>query len=236
MLILLVMPILLTIAAPIPPNDNLDVVTSSRRADSAVASAPAIAGNVTELYINASFITQSWQGYYGNIYGTIVLDDARNMSLYTWTLLSPMGRIYATRNSTALNWSKSNIICANITHIESEETELNFNLNGMQDSDGINETFRFITHPRFNVSTKGFEPNECNYTVSTYVNDEANVRNFNETLLYSSSDDAMIYMTIINQDALGFNGSNWDFQMIVAEDGHAGDTTVTPYYFYVELS
>ena len=221
-------------AEPQAPTD-LSVVTSSRRQASGVATVPAYAGNVTELDIDASIVTQGWQAYYGQVSGTIVLDDANNNSVYTWSLTSPEGEIYATRNDTVINWTASNIVCANLTHIEAEESALNFNFDGNQDADGINETFTYTTHPGFNVSAEGFEPDECPFTVSTYVNDSAGTRSFNETLLYSSSEDTLVYMSLLNDDAYGFNYTQWDFQMLVAEDGHSGDTATTTYYFYVEL-
>src|SRR3989344_7466384 len=38
----------------------------------------AYAGNVTALVISHTRNTEAWQGYYGNITGTITLDDANN--------------------------------------------------------------------------------------------------------------------------------------------------------------
>jgi hypothetical protein len=226
------------LAAPSGP-DELNRVSSSRRAISPATSIQAQAGNVTELRINTSTITQGWQGYYGNVTGTIVLDDALNNSMYSWELADPEGEIFATRDNNGISWDASNIICANITTINAEETALNFNLGTGQDADGINETFRFATHPAFNVSAKGFNADTCGFTVSTYVNDGAGVRSFNETLLYSKSDASLIYAALIFPGGTyGFktDSSMYDFQMLVAEDGHAGDASPTDYYFYVELS
>ena len=226
-------------AAPTGP-DNLDVTSSSRRTLTATATAPAQAGNVSELKINTTTVTQGWQGYYGNITGTIVLDDASNNSMYTWDLADPEGEIYATRDNDGINWASGNIICANISHIESEESTLNFNKGVGQDVDGINETFKEITHPAFNVSNTGFISNQCNFSVSTYVDDAVDAsRKFNETLLYSKSDGYLIYTAFIVQggaDGFKTGTTKYDFQMLVAEDGHQGDTSTTDYYFYVEIS
>jgi hypothetical protein len=226
------------LAAPNSP-DRVDRLSSSTKAMSPAVSMQAQAGNVTELRINTTTVTQGWQGYYGNVTGTIVLDDALNNSMYTWDLADPEGEIYATRDNNGVNWAATNIICANITTINAEETALNFNLGASQSKDGINETFSFNTHPAFNVSAKGFNTNACNFTVSTYVNDTSVVRSFNETLLYSISDNNLIYAALIFPGGTyGFktDSSKYDFQMLVAEDGHSGDTNPTDYYFYVELS
>ena len=74
-------------------------------------SAQAEAGNVTRLDINAITITTSWQGYYGNVTGNIVLADANNESLYEWgNATSITGEVYATRTTT-VTWNTIN--CSN---------------------------------------------------------------------------------------------------------------------------
>ena len=224
---------------PVGP-DGLSTVSTSRRTISTSAqSRPAEAGNVSELKMNTTTITQGWQGYYGNITGIIVLDDASNNSMYTWDWADPYGEIFATRDTDGIDWGAGNIICANISHIVTEESNLNFNLGTGQDADGINETFNKTTHPAFNVSSNNFAANQCNFTVSTYVDDAVDAsRKFNETLLYSSSDTALVYAAFIVQggaDGFKTGTTKYDFQMLVAEDGHQGDTSTTDYYFYVEL-
>jgi len=63
------------------------------------------AGNVTELTISSLTQTQTWQGYYGNITGTIVLDDVQNWTMYSWATAEPQGEIYAS-NGSSVTWSK----------------------------------------------------------------------------------------------------------------------------------
>ena len=58
-------------------------------------------GNMTSLGINSTKITLRWQGFYGNVTGTITLDDASNNTLYNWQLASPQGEIYASNGSTS---------------------------------------------------------------------------------------------------------------------------------------
>src|SRR5262245_23324497 len=63
------------------------------------------AGNVTPLVVSQQVSTQAWQGYYGNVTGTIVLDDASNFTLYDWSLPTPSGEIYAANSSTSIAWT-----------------------------------------------------------------------------------------------------------------------------------
>ena len=64
-------------------------------------------------------------------------------------------------------------------------------------------------------------------------------RSFNETLIWSQSDAALVFMAYLNPNQHGFNssgtGSRYDFEMLVTEDGHLDDTSATTYYFFVEL-
>jgi len=223
---------------PVPPNDGFTVVSSSKRIDGDSVGVQAIAGNVSELMINSSFVTNGWQGYYGNISGTIVLDDALNNTMYSWELADPEGEIYASRDN-SLDWGIGNIICADITNIETEESTLKFNLDLGQDADGINETFKFTTHPPFIVASNVFDANDCGFTASTYVDDTADPnRAFNETILYSTSDVSMIYTALIirgGNEGFKLGGDNYDFQMLVPEDGHQGDLIPTDYFFWVEI-
>ena len=55
----------------------------------AAGAVPAQAGNITELMINGFSTTQSWQGFYGNVTGTIQLADADYDFLYNFTPPTP---------------------------------------------------------------------------------------------------------------------------------------------------
>ena len=61
--------------------DTLNEVSSGRWGGTSAISIEAEAGNITELTIDDRRTTQAWQGYYGNITGTITLDDANNYTM-----------------------------------------------------------------------------------------------------------------------------------------------------------
>ncbi|MEM0230813.1 MAG: hypothetical protein QXW00_03220 [Candidatus Woesearchaeota archaeon] len=217
----------LAAAAPIGP-DEINVTGSSRRASTGPKELPALAGNVTELSISAVAVTNIWQGYYGNITGTIVLDNANNKTMYSWNDMSPSGEIYAVRTSNSVNWAS--ISCANTTHIAEEEAALNIQPN---EKDGIDETFNQTVATDFYVGTTHIT--SCDHAQYLYENDApATSNNFLELLLHDGN--YVIYTALINQDKLGFDGATHDFQLMVPEDGHNGDTSATMYYFYVELN
>ena len=97
-----------------------------------------MAGNITEINLSAISTTKAWAGYYGEIIGTLTLEDSSGYVFYNWSAMEPKGEIYASPNS-SITWSS--IGCfeydAGIT-LETAEDWF-----GIQDddADGINETF-----------------------------------------------------------------------------------------------
>ena len=193
------------------------------------------AGNVTQLTLNTTVLTKRWQGYYGNISGTITLDDATGYTLYDWSAgsdISVVGEIYAA-NDTILDWT--DIICVNLTGdgtagsegVNVTSLESNF---GMlrTDSDGFDETFTKQQDIIVGTTTL----TDCPAT-NMYVNNASQNNIWNESLLTENATQTVIFASEVENDAEGFNNKTWDFQMIVADDG--SDTTATPYQFYVEL-
>ena len=220
-------------ADPVPISD-LGTPVDSRGDYSGLTalSDEAYAGNITSLEPNVTSITKTWQGYYGNITAKIVLDNANNKSMYDWDVANPTGTVFAV-NDTITSWT--DIGCFNFTDADDMNlTEYESKvLNCTGDDDGLNETFTSETHETVYVGTTSFT-NECNAT-KTYVNDGQGAASFDEVLLYDKGEDRVIYATVIHADETNFENGQSDFQMIVGEDGHGGDTAKTTYYFYIEL-
>ncbi|MGV8141650.1 MAG: hypothetical protein ACP5NW_04385 [Candidatus Woesearchaeota archaeon] len=217
-------------AAPTGPSyyENLG---SSSYPSAGAANISAVAGNVTELNFEANTSTGTWQGYFGNITGTIVLGNANNQSLYNWNLTSPAGQIYATRLATVPTWSS--IQCADSTDIATEDSDLG--VNQTRDQDSVNRTFLNTTSfSPFYVGGVNIDPG-AQTCYATHLNDETGApsSSFAEVLLHDTN--ALIYTALITAPTTGFDGLEHQFQMLVGEDGHDGDTSTTPYYFYLEL-
>ncbi|MGB9748528.1 MAG: hypothetical protein ACP5OZ_05160 [Candidatus Woesearchaeota archaeon] len=214
--------------------DQLNKTERGRHSPMGVKSLEALAGNISYLSIYTEAVTQAWQGYIGNISGTIVLDDANNRTLYDWALPNPSGEVYATR-SNSINWSTGNIICANNSVITNEELALN--INNAEDMDSINRTFNMTFSGDIYVATNHITAASNCRQANLYVSDAwENSGIFKEILLYDIANNKTIYTAIIHKGyAVGYDGNTYNFQLIVPEDGHYGDTSTTTYYFYVEI-
>lgn len=204
------------------------------------------AGNVTELWINATGITHFWAGFFGNITGVITLDDALNWTMYDWMAAEPQGEVYASIHN--VNWPSIN--CLNFTSTYSK-TSLEHNLSMEHDAyDSVNATFcpgcstvaKDVNpiHPEFWAGKRRFYSGDC-WALNTYVQDNAQSSDFIEVLLQDGV--APIYTTIIEDKAVGAKGKKTgfdnrlhDFQLMVGENGNGTNSwTSTLYYFYVEL-
>ncbi|MBI2133947.1 hypothetical protein HYU11_04665 [Candidatus Woesearchaeota archaeon] len=203
------------------------------------------AGNITNLVVAELTATRSWAGYYGNVTGTIVLNDGLNNTLYNWQLTSPNGEIYAS-NGSDVSWSL--IKCVNYTGNMTGLADLYepFNLTSLERFFGINETNQDGINETFNDTFNGNglmvgqEPinqsQKCPM-LYTFVDEAYQTVSFKEVLLHDNK--SIIFASILNDSLDGFKADDepMDFQMLVAEDGHVGaEATLTPYYFFVELA
>jgi hypothetical protein len=234
-LLLLILTMLLTVTVlAVEPFGAIATEERTERAPMDNASNhSAFAGNVTELTIVGYTNTQSWQGYFGNVSGTITLSDASDNAMYNWSLASPEGEVYATTD-TSVAWV--DIACFDLSGNHSALETL-FNITS-DDVDGINETFSDTgTHDLFYTNNIQFSAGDCAST-SIYDSTGTSVdNNFEEVLLTDSGSATQIIFTAIldQEDRAGFDGKFYDFEMLVLENGHHADTQTTLYYFYVEL-
>ncbi|MFH1915811.1 MAG: LamG-like jellyroll fold domain-containing protein [Nanoarchaeota archaeon] len=207
--------------------DNITVIRSER----ANVSRPpggieTQAGNLTQFIVNASIVTKSWQGYFGRVNELIYLRDSSDLNLYEWSILQPSGEIYATR---ALDVNFADINCSTAQEITSEEAFI-----GQESANGdsVRNTFNKDSHPQFGVGSVTIEANSCNAT-NLYVNSSAQDAVFYEVLLSDGASN-MVYITLLDANQTGFDNQNYDFEMLVGENGDEEATTA--YYFFVEIS
>jgi len=134
------------------------------------------AGNVTELNIDGYSTTQTWQGYFGNVTGTIMLGDGSDNVMYNWSLSSPEGEIYASVND-SISWGS--VMCFNFTATGDYGDDsgnigntswYGTNLTGLESSynispddvDGVDETFLENNgHDEFFTAQLNFTVSEC---------------------------------------------------------------------------
>jgi hypothetical protein len=230
----------------IPSGGQVTGVSNSTGGTSNPSWDNAYAGNVSELVLYGSSITQSWQGYFGNVTGAIRLADGSGNVMYNWSLTNPTGEVYSSFNDSII-WT--NIQCFNYTAagtyaddsgqagatsrfgMNITQLESIFNISST-DVDGVDETFSLNNHAAFYTNSKQFGAGECN---NSKIFTQNGTGYFDEVLLYSPDTQVVVFTSILKSDAKGFDGAKHDFEMLVLEDGRNGNIELTPYYFYLEL-
>jgi hypothetical protein len=237
-------------ALPTGPTSDITPINPERLDTWGPKTVVAQAGNVTEFNTDGSTITRTWQGYFGNITGTIVLGDTSNNTLYDWNLANPQGEIYAVRSASLPSWT--NARCANQAELIAEDTTLG--VDSAIDEDAVNRTFvvngsaeaianyggAALGHPTFWVATSQINTDTCAVTYM-YNNSGSPSDSFREVILSDGGLVPIIYTALLahnfnpTTETTGFDGRTHDFQMIVGEDGHGTDFAPSTYYFYLEL-
>lgn len=194
-----------------------------------------MAGNITEINLTAISATKAWAGYYGEITGTLTLEDANGYVFYNWSAMEPKGEVYASI-ADSITWSS--IACFSWSGTPDIETVESWYGIEDDDADGINETFTSLSSG-FYVGTEPLI--NCPATHPFVLGVAGAHTNFENILLTDGA--ALIFAAIIeNNDAnnatdiIGYDGRTHDFQLLVAENGHDGEEdNPTTYYFWAEI-
>lgn len=211
------------------PQGVIVLYNSTENASSrAAAEHTAAGGSFTTMVLNVTSQTSKWKAYVGNVSGKLTLDNSNNMTIYDWALTTVQGEVYVSRNDSI---SFASLVCANSTHIASEDSDLSINSSS---DDSINKTFSQKAHKSFVIGGSGVVANSTCYSIATYIGDVSQAASesaiFQEVIMTDSSN--LVYVSILEDSKVGFDNGLFDFQMIVPDNPTEVSNT---YYFYAEL-
>ena len=220
--------LLLGFSSAVPDSVSYENIANETKTTGAGTMFNISGGHLAFLNITATIQNPHWKAFLGWVHGRFTLDDSAGSTIYDWSLTTIRGSVYATRNSTTANWT--GIQCATPANLETE----NIALHHTSPDDNLTATFNATAnHPTFTVGMRTIDANSCP-ALNTYINNQTQSANFFEMALYDGIN--IIYSTIINQNTVGYNGSSYDFQMLVPENGNSTWVGSTAYYLYVELT
>jgi hypothetical protein len=183
--------------------------------------------NVSQVSLDTSLLTDSWQGFYGKITPEILLRGENQTLFYKWNSSLSRGQIFASR-SNEVNWNTINCTSANGVSVENDYLDKNIN-----ESDSVTKTFSVTNHPQFVVGAVLLK--SCASTrTNEFGGDRSNVF-WNVLLSDNNGEGNIVYTGFVNASSSSFNNEGTDFQLLVGENGKEGAATTTPYYFYLEL-
>lgn len=190
--------------------------TQQRAPDSAAGTAQVEAGNISQTNLTGNTVTTRWAGFYGEVSGGILLGDSSNNIFYQWTVTDPTGSYVFAANGTVSDWTQSNIIAGNVSHMPSYLTE----------SAGDNFTNTFTTQNWFNSTSLSINNT---YYATTWQNG-TQLANFTTYALQTADNSTLIWAGSVVSDATAFRNETTDYQILAP-----ADTTEQTYYFYLEF-
>lgn len=184
--------------------------------NTAPGSISVVSGNITVADLSVTQSTFRWVGLLGNVTGSIRLGDSANNTLYQW---SARGNLVYAADSSNINWS--NVSDANQAVVVGVDSFLATGSN-----DAYDKTFtggpEAIGSSIFTISSDFATTNSANGTVwKTYS-------------LWDKSTSTLLWVGKVVVNGTSYRNTTVDYQMIIPEDGTAGDTTPTTYYLWVE--
>jgi len=172
-------------------------------------------GHIYSLNVDANMSTIMWAGLTGNVTGNIVLGDDDSSVLYQWTAAGLM--VYASEGTPT--WAS--LADANEAAVTGVYSHL-----ATGKSDSYDQTFSGSESIGSNI----FSTLSSDYA-TTLDNASAAVWK-----TYSLTDGTnVVFAGAVSEDGTNYKGMTADYQMILPEDGTAGDTAATSYNLWVEL-
>ena len=185
-----------------------------------------VTGAPTNITLDINSTTLHWQGFYGNVTGSIALGYGSS-KLKTWDLGPKSGQVYI---STSAN--------INFSQINSTDVLLN----------DVDSAFTFLSGADDSANLTGVEDSNSQINISNYVlaansrpviysRDKSGSASWQQIVLAHttpSGKDTFVFGGIIREGAQAFNGQAADFQIVVPTSGIL-NTTGESYYFYGEV-
>ncbi|MBR9705069.1 hypothetical protein GOV12_06670 [Candidatus Pacearchaeota archaeon] len=209
--------------------DDLSITSNTTKPTPTAQMVNVSGGRMIQMNLTVSTQNPRWKAFIGHVIGKFTLRDSNGAEIYDWTLSSSTGRVYATRQSSSPNWTAVN--CSNLTHLNTENSALQHT----NTNDNLSATFNIstnATHTAFYVGGVYVNANTCP-TLNTYVDNLTQDSDFEEVALYDNSNT--FYAAILEDDMQGYDSLDYDFQMIVPENGNSSVNISTAYYIYVEV-
>ncbi len=211
--------------------DNITVLSSERRTSPVAANLTAQGGNITRLNIVSRSQTGAWQGFAGNVSGSLVLDDASGDRFYLWNVTNISGEIYASRNGTL---SFATIFPVNNCTIDESLTG--------GGADRVSRTYFNNTNTvNFSVGTIAINSSTA-CSARPFINSTQAATNLFENIILTTEVSGNVTATLntsiytgilAGSNINGFDGQHYNFQLLVPVNRTSGFTT---YFFYAELN
>jgi len=184
-------------------------------------------GFVTEMNLDGTSRTTRWQGYYGNVSGSIALKDSQAHTMFSWAWdASKGGEVIATTNTSIPPWTGFHSVDDSST-VTSLNTIWSWAASATDSANAtLNTTLENViiadTTYTINATTAGaLQPTASQWQCGAIATENP------------VGTDDFIFVGIINATTTSFDTTAKDYEMIVPTYDNGATLT---YYFYVEMS
>ncbi|PXF62093.1 MAG: hypothetical protein C4B59_00300 [Candidatus Methanogaster sp.] len=183
-------------------------------------------GFVTEMDLDGTSRTTRWQGYYGNVSGSIALADSQGHTMFSWAWnATEGGEVFATTNSSIPPWTglTNNSTTQFLNEIDADwgwtndpVDDAGATLNATTNVNIADDSYQIAA-----TTAGALQPYDSQWQCGAVATANPNER------------DDFVFVGIIQDGKTSFASGSADYEMIVPtpDDGSA-----VTYYFYMELN
>ena len=184
--------------------------------ETTVDTSPIEGGNVTYIDTYSQQITGNWAGFFGNVSGSVVLQDASANIFLEWAIDNFDDSVVYATNGSITDWTGTNIVAANSSVVPSYlvgDALDNFT-NTFNETDNFNSS----SLDKAGIPLAKTWQNGSRGTLPTYA-------------LYANTEGRNIWAGLVTEDSDSFKGDTYlvDYQVLVPAQA------LTTYSFYLEL-
>ena len=191
-------------------------------------------GTVYNATVSTSEQTYRWTALWGNVSGSVVLNNEDGKAVISWTVTSVQDNsvFYATTNAGTLD--PTDFTAFNTTDVTDADTAYGY-LSAVTDS--ITNTFTSSATFQSPSMDAGITANTTTLE-GTWVN---YLFKFNSTAIpkvYPTGQDYLVWAVEIQNDQLSFYGTTADYELLIPENEEVGqgEGASTTYYFWLEFN
>jgi len=221
--------LVLAVAAFAAPVNITSITAGTSRTltnSGAAGTVAAWGGNVTPVDVVINSSTMHWQGFYGNVTGSLGLGGGASL-LKTWTLSTLRGQVYASTGSN-IDFTVLNSTAVPLANLDSAFSFLSAAADSAANSGSNNANTQFNIS-NYNVAASS-KPRIMTMNGTGDLAWETVVLNANSV----GTTTAYVFTGLINNSGKAFDNTAANFQIMVPVNGAGGSPAVN-YYFYGEV-
>ncbi len=186
-------------------------------------------GNITEVNVSLTSLTDKWADFFGNVSGSLRLTDSSNTHyVYDWSWTVTSGGEVCVANASTFDWASAQ--AASGTEIDTA-----WGFTGTDADSGAN-TYTGSS------CVLNFTQADVSGAASVDLSDNSGLSTFTDCVIKdqgtinSGDTNHMAFCTQINSSGKNYNNESYQYEIMVPTPEATGSAGFMTYYFYAELN